>query len=486
VLPQLRTDRIMAAPASLDALWVREENLLPVGAPYQIQAINAMDYYLSEGGGTTDSVMCTMIQDDVYGEAGQQGIDFAAQEYGFPVANTQRFKVGTENYVGQIGALAGAGCEMVFLVATPSDAAKIWGTAAQAKYAPQWFGQSPAYTGALAQSPVAPYMQQSVLMVSEGTEWGDESVPGMKQMVADATEFAPDQEPDYYFAFGYNQARAMTALLEKAVELGDLSREGILEASNQLGEVTFDGLAGDYQYGAAETRNPPRSSTIFAVDPTKPFGLKTVKYNFTSDAAGKFEFENERSLNPYFSKFVDETERRKESRKLELNGYLTKPTTRLARYPLLLDNVLKYTEPTNQDKEDIPKAMKMIRDLLTRVNAESGKAENRFNLKRLHEQLRFRPNERVDLKLTDPGREHRGPQTHVELGDLVQTGPAGYAAEGCGAGVQLDGADGVDSVEWAGGEPCELRWGWCSFGAVNRRVRVDPGRWRCVGLGVYG
>ncbi|RDW62224.1 hypothetical protein BP6252_11657 [Coleophoma cylindrospora] len=125
----------------------------------------------------------------------------------------------------------------------------------------------------------------------------------------------------------------------------------------------------------------------------------------SNQLAAKFEFENERSLNPYFSKFVDETERRKESRKLELNGYLTKPTTRLARYPLLLENVLKYTEGENPDKDDIPKAMKMIRDLLTRVNAESGKAENRFNLRRLHEQLRFRPNERVDLKLTDEGRE---------------------------------------------------------------------------------
>lgn len=125
----------------------------------------------------------------------------------------------------------------------------------------------------------------------------------------------------------------------------------------------------------------------------------------SNQLSGKYEFENERSMNPYFSKFVDETERRKESRKLELNGYLTKPTTRLARYPLLLENVLKYTQPDNQDTEDIPKAMKMIRDLLSRVNAESGKAENRFVLKRLHENLRFRPNERVDLKLTDPGRE---------------------------------------------------------------------------------
>ncbi|KAG9234100.1 CNH domain-containing protein [Amylocarpus encephaloides] len=130
----------------------------------------------------------------------------------------------------------------------------------------------------------------------------------------------------------------------------------------------------------------------------------------SNQLAAKYEFENERSLNPYFSKFVDETERRKESRKLELNGYLTKPTTRLARYPLLLENVLKYTQTGNPDQDTIPVAMTMIKDLLTRVNAESGKAENRFNLKRLHEQLRFRPNERVDLKLTDEKREliHKG------------------------------------------------------------------------------
>lgn len=119
----------------------------------------------------------------------------------------------------------------------------------------------------------------------------------------------------------------------------------------------------------------------------------------------KYEFENERSSNPQFSRFVDEIERRKESRKLELNGYLTKPTTRLARYPLLLENILKYTEDGNPDKDDIPKVLVMVRDLLTRVNAESGKAENRFNLRRLHDQLKFRPNEKVDLKLTDEGRE---------------------------------------------------------------------------------
>ena len=58
----------------------------------------------------------------------------------------------------------------------------------------------------------------------------------------------------------------------------------------------------------------------------------------------------------------------KESRKLELNGYLTKPTTRLARYPLLLEGVLKHTVEDDPDTKDIPKAVAMIKELLdTRV-----------------------------------------------------------------------------------------------------------------------
>ena len=120
---------------------------------------------------------------------------------------------------------------------------------------------------------------------------------------------------------------------------------------------------------------------------------------------GKYEFEKERSTNAAFSKFVDETERLKESRKLELNGYLTKPTTRLARYPLLLENVVKYTAEGNPDTKDIPKAIFMIKEILSKVNAESGKAENQYNLRLLQSQLKWAPGEKGDLKLMEENRE---------------------------------------------------------------------------------
>ena len=130
-----------------------------------------------------------------------------------------------------------------------------------------------------------------------------------------------------------------------------------------------------------------------------------IKYG-SNQLFGKFEFEKEKSSNNAFQKFVDETERLKESRKLELNGYLTKPTTRLARYPLLLENVLKNTADGNPDKEDIPKAITQIREILNRVNEESGKAENHFNLMNLNAQLKWPPQiQTMDLKLTEEARQ---------------------------------------------------------------------------------
>ena len=135
-----------------------------------------------------------------------------------------------------------------------------------------------------------------------------------------------------------------------------------------------------------------------------------IKYG-ANQLWGKYEFEKERAGNPAFQRFVDETERLKESRKLELNGYLTKPTTRLARYPLLLEGVLKHTSDDNPDVKDIPRAVATIKEFLTKVNAESGKAENQFNLRMLQQQLTWGNGQKPDLRLLEENRElvFRGP-----------------------------------------------------------------------------
>jgi hypothetical protein len=102
---------------------------------------------------------------------------------------------------------------------------------------------------------------------------------------------------------------------------------------------------------------------------------------------GKYEFEKEKSANPWFADFVNKTERLPQSRKLELNGYLTKPITRLGRYNLLLREILKHTPKDHPDQETIPRVMSIISRFLADVNKETGKTENAFNLKLLDDNL---------------------------------------------------------------------------------------------------
>lgn len=286
---QLATDNIVAVPGSLDAFWVRDQQLLAWGAPYQIQAINAMTWFMEDGGGEGQTV-CFAGHDDPYGDAGLAGLEFAGDELDFEIAAQARFRATDTDFSAAVQQLQSAGCEAVFLTATPTTAGGLLGTAAQQGYAPQWIGQSPTYLTAFLESPLLPYLQANLVVAGEGAEWGDESVPGMAQMVEHQEAYAPDQQPDGFFTAGYVGAWATYQLLEAAAERGDLTREGVVEAMNGLDELDFQGLSGTYQYGAPEDRDPPRGSTIFEVDPAKPGGLGAIAMDIESEAAQAYEF----------------------------------------------------------------------------------------------------------------------------------------------------------------------------------------------------
>ncbi|ORE06903.1 hypothetical protein BCV72DRAFT_241688 [Rhizopus microsporus var. microsporus] len=119
----------------------------------------------------------------------------------------------------------------------------------------------------------------------------------------------------------------------------------------------------------------------------------------------KYTYELEKFNNPRFALFAEQTERHESSRKLELNGYLTKPTTRLGRYTLLLDKIYDRTEEGHPDKESIPHIIDTIKHYLQKVNNEAGKAKNRFDLEQINAHLSFKnKKDKIDLKLLEESR----------------------------------------------------------------------------------
>ncbi|RKP33383.1 Dbl homology domain-containing protein, partial [Dimargaris cristalligena] len=57
----------------------------------------------------------------------------------------------------------------------------------------------------------------------------------------------------------------------------------------------------------------------------------------------------ERNRNKRFDKFLEDQERHPEARKLSIHSFLNRPTSRLGRYPLLLEGILKASPENHPD-----------------------------------------------------------------------------------------------------------------------------------------
>jgi ABC-type branched-subunit amino acid transport system substrate-binding protein len=288
LLTPMRQDDMVGAPATLDAEWVRDPNLLPVAGPYQIEAINGLAYWVNEGGGK-GKTLCVIRSDDLYGQAGLDGVKYAATKLDFKLGTVAEFPASSTDLTAQLQQVR-SGCDAVWLVALPTATIPTMGAAATQALDVRWIGQAPTWVSLLASGATGAYMAEHFWLAAQGPQWGDTSSPGMKQMLDDIAKFKPDQKPDLYFAFGYAQAFTVSKLLEKAVELGDLSHAGVKKALDKLGTVDTLGLAGTYKYGPPDQRVPPEQTTIFGVDPSVPGALKSLKANFESDAVKSYTF----------------------------------------------------------------------------------------------------------------------------------------------------------------------------------------------------
>jgi hypothetical protein len=89
--------------------------------------------------------------------------------------------------------------------------------------------------------------------------------------------------------FGYVQAQVMRAILQKACDNKDLTRQGTLNALRQISGLDTGGLvAGPLDY-TSPTQLPTRAVYIAQVDGTAPGGLKATGGPFQSDVGKGYQ-----------------------------------------------------------------------------------------------------------------------------------------------------------------------------------------------------
>lgn len=291
VLPRLQRDDLVAAPTTEDSDWVHEPNLLPISAPYPMQAINGIAYWLEEEAGP-ERQLCLLQQEDTYGygEGALEGVTAASEALGIPIASVATMTTIETDFTEPLDQFEAAGCDAVVYAVTLIHTVPLMTQASRRNFAARWIALPYGWLPSMATEPaIQDYLAEHFWLMGDGPAWGDRSVPGMAQMLDAAERYAPDQEPSRYFVTGYLQSWTLHQVLEQAVASGDVSREGILAAVNEVGTFGYEGLASDYVYGSdALERQPPDASTIFAVDPSAPGGLTVEAQNYASEPAKEF------------------------------------------------------------------------------------------------------------------------------------------------------------------------------------------------------
>nr|XP_015802089.2 rho guanine nucleotide exchange factor 11 isoform X2 [Nothobranchius furzeri] len=117
---------------------------------------------------------------------------------------------------------------------------------------------------------------------------------------------------------------------------------------------------------------------------------------------------NKKRKDPRFAQIIQECEASPQCRRLQLKDLLVSEMQRLTKYPLLLDNIIKYTEAGSSDLPPLQHAQACCRGILQAVNEDVREAEHRQRLSQYQRRLDAAPQFK-HLDLTTKRMIHEGP-----------------------------------------------------------------------------
>jgi ABC-type branched-subunit amino acid transport system substrate-binding protein len=239
----LTRDRMVAYPASLSSRMAEHVYTPPLGAAYALEAMRAMDWAIEHAGGPRALRAGIVYQQDDYGQDGLDGWRHAAAHHGVDIVSEQAVAPGQTDMTAVIATLRAAGANYVLLTTLPSATGPILGTAAQLGYDPVWIGCLPAWVDRFFDAQVIPpTVFDDFYWAVDLPYWG-EAVPGMARLIDAFERFRPEGvAPDFYILLSYIQGLGALEAFRRALERGDVSRDGYLAAVRSLENWDAGGL----------------------------------------------------------------------------------------------------------------------------------------------------------------------------------------------------------------------------------------------------
>ncbi|MFD4139868.1 MULTISPECIES: ABC transporter substrate-binding protein [unclassified Streptomyces] len=277
-------DKALVVPQAWSATLLGSPYIRVVGATYDIETINAVEFLLAEKRISKGDKIGHVFFEGDYGENALTGSKYAAEQAGLKVVE-QKIKPTDNDMSAQVAALKKAGVKAIVLSAGPRQAASLVGVAAAGGFKVPVIGNSSAFAPQLLATPAGPALKKDFYVAASTLPIGAPEA-GPATLAKEYKAAYPKDGLDNGVVAGYTAAKIYGEVLKKACADKDLTRAGIDKALLTL--KAYDsgfGITHDFSDPAAPST---RQSLIMKPDSKVPGGLKVVRPATASKAAESF------------------------------------------------------------------------------------------------------------------------------------------------------------------------------------------------------
>ncbi len=278
LLPQFDADHMVNIPAAWAQSLSEDPQIAIVGATYEVEMINVLDYLLKEGKIAEGDKIGHIYFEGEYGEGGLAGSKYFAGQHDMTIVE-QQIQSTDADMTAQVTKLKAEGVKAIALTVAPGQTASVAGVAAAQGLNVPLVGNNPVFAPALLAGPAGPALKENLYVASPVAPF-DKLPDLLKEYQA-----AYPGDPTLGVVFGTAAADVMRQILDKACEDGDLTPEGVSKAKDELGTVDTGGLAVPLEFKTGES--PSEASYIFRAADV-PGGAESVADMFVGDDVAGF------------------------------------------------------------------------------------------------------------------------------------------------------------------------------------------------------
>jgi ABC-type branched-subunit amino acid transport system substrate-binding protein len=240
LLPTWEQDHMLALLAAWPPSLLNHDPIGVIGASYDIEAINGIDWMMKNKGLKEGDTIGDLYFEGDYGEGGLIGVKYAAKQHNLKVVE-QKIKATDTDMSAAASAFKRAGVKAIWVTTGPKQMASLAGVAkAQGLNVPIG-GNGPVFSPLLLDTAVGATLEQN-LTVFSGTAPISLNKPAVSKAAASYKQAYPKGVPQQGVITGFAEGEVMKAVLKKACDSKDLSRENIVKSFRQLSNVDTGGF----------------------------------------------------------------------------------------------------------------------------------------------------------------------------------------------------------------------------------------------------